>query len=184
MCARLSHPERALLLLGLLVSQHLVLGLLLLPGALFLVWVYFWLGNVAASALEGVQRTRDASRALRRREAKVEKRAVRKAMTRWRREHGTAGEGTNMLLGCLAAAVAAGIIACILIVLKGLLFLVIVGTTVWLYSCVIGCCAACTSSEEWFTWLMDAEAQGSSLHTATGRLVSRTNIEANKQRIK
>ena len=48
MRARLSRADRALLLLGVLLSQSLVLGLVFLPAGLLLVWLSCWLGNWVA----------------------------------------------------------------------------------------------------------------------------------------
>ena len=132
MGARLSRAERALLLLGLLRSQSLVLELFLLPAALLLVWLYFWVGSMAARPWERVERTQDASRAVRRLEAKLQYRAARQAMTRRRWGHGTGRSWIDHVLGLLAAAVVVGIAACVLIVLKGVAFLVVAGSTLWL----------------------------------------------------
>ena len=50
-------------------------------------------------------------------------------------------------MGLLAEAVAASIGACVLVVAKGILFLVVAGMTMWLYYVLGCCCAACMSPE-------------------------------------
>jgi hypothetical protein len=185
MGARLSCAERALLLLGLLLPQNLVLGCLLLPAALLLVWLYFWLGNVAAGAFQRVERTPDASRAVRRLEAKLQDRAARKAVSRRRREEVDVYTWQELLVGLLAGAVAAGIGACVLIVAKAILFLVVAGMTMWLYSVLGCCCAACMRPEHGQSGVCDGTGQGESrpqASTARGQQQRQRQRERQRER--